>query len=295
MTGVQTCALPIYEYVYNGNGQGVSAHLTGVADRDKATVVPTIYYVGRAGTDYPKSTDKPVNAGNYTVIIALEVAHDNYGTFSDRQTNFTIKKADPRVTVNYSEWNQTDKLYVGQLLPEIVAETGVDGNVSWKLVNGAPPVLLLNSNAYTWVFTPVGEDAKNYNVLEGTLTINAYAPTFKTMTVRWNTKDGNQPFLWSSATLEELKEYLWVEATLEDGTDFGRVTTLYSLKGSWGTADSPKLNGYDETRQWTITVGLGTLTENITNVTYNLVVLDRIEVTARDESAGIKKEYDALS
>lgn len=283
------------EYVYNGNGQGVSAHLTGVADRDKATVVPTIYYVGRAGTDYPKSTDKPVNAGNYTVIIALEVAHDNYGTFSDRQTNFTIKKADPRVTVNYSEWNQTDKLYVGQLLPEIVAETGVDGNVSWKLVNGAPPVLLLNSNAYTWVFTPVGEDAKNYNVLEGTLTINAYAPTFKTMTVRWNTEDGNQPFLWSSATLEELKEYLWVEATLEDGTDFGRVTTLYSLKGSWGTADSPKLNGYDETRQWTITVGLGTLTENITNVTYNLVVLDRIEVTARDESAGIKKEYDALS
>ena len=190
------------EYVYNGNGQGVSAHLTGVADRDKATVVPTIYYVGRAGTDYPKSTDKPVNAGNYTVIIALEVAHDNYGTFSDRQTNFTIKKADPRVTVNYSEWNQTDKLYVGQLLPEIVAETGVDGNVSWKLVNGAPPVLLLNSNAYTWVFTPVGEDAKNYNVLEGTLTINAYAPTFKTMTVRWNTKDGNQPFLWSSATLD---------------------------------------------------------------------------------------------
>ncbi len=292
------------EYVYNGAAQGVTANFTGVAEKDKTTIVPVIYYSGDTGTTYDKTTDKPTNAGRYKVEIVLEAAHDNYYDFTSEQAQFTIEKATPKVTVKYVSWNGTDKVYVGQLLPEItVATTGLNetvtsvaGGVSWALVDGAQPVLKLNLNSYQWVFTPEGDDANNFTEATGELEITAVMPTFKSFTVEWNTDDKQQPFLWSSTKLDKVREYLWVNATLDDGTEFGRVTKDYSISGTWGGAASPKEAGHDLTKTWDLTITL-TGAEDVTlqNVQYNQVTLKSIEVKAADESNGIKKDYDALS
>ena len=289
-------------YTYNGAPQGVKGTFTGVADVDKATIVPVVYYEGNTGTTYAKSTTMPTNAGRYIVQIVLEAAHNDYYDFASTTTYFTIEKATPKVTVKYVSYDEkNDTLYVGQLLPEIAVNsaslnstvTTVSGEVEWALVDGEVPVLKLNDNAYTWVFTPTGDDANNFKSVTGTLTIDAEEPTFKTMSVRWDTEDGKQPFLWSSNTLDDLREYLWVEATLTTGEEFGRVT-VYSLSGNWGSANSPKASGYDETRNWNITIALGTLRQTISNVMYNLVTLESIEVVGAD-GGEITKVYDALS
>ncbi len=286
-------------FVYNGNVQGVTAVFTGVAESDKATVVPTIVYESADGTTYPASANLPKNAGSYVIKVTLDASFDNYESFAEISRTFTIEKATPVVHVTYDTYNpDTDHLYAGGDLPDlrVVSATfgavTVTGGVTWQLVDGVKPVLTTELKAYVWEFVPTGNDAVNFNSVTNTIQLYGEIPGIAGITVEW--KEGvNIPTIYTSTTLDKLKQYITVRATLDSGKPADGEITEYTLKGSWGEGVKPILNA---TADYDITViSANGKSAVLPSVKYYKVELVGLEVEAADSSVGIKTTYDALT
>ena len=286
-------------FVYNGNVQGVTAVFTGVAESDKATVVPTIVYESADGTTYPASANLPKNAGSYVIKVTLDASFDNYESFAEISRTFTIEKATPVVHVTYDTYNpDTDHLYAGGDLPDlrVVSATfgavTVTGGVTWQLVDGVKPVLTTELKAYVWEFVPTGDDAVNFNSVTNTIQLYGEIPGIAGITVEW--KEGvNIPTIYTSTTLDKLKQYITVRATLDSGKPADGEITEYTLKGSWGEGVKPILNA---TADYDITViSANGKSAVLPSVKYYKVELVGLEVEAADSSVGIKTTYDALT
>ena len=286
-------------FVYNGNVQGVTAVFTGVAESDKTTVVPTIVYESADGTTYPASANLPKNAGSYVIRVTLDASFDNYESFAEISRTFTIEKATPVVHVTYDTYNpDTDHLYAGGDLPDlrVVSATfgavTVTGGVTWQLVDGVKPVLTTELKAYVWEFVPTGDDAVNFNSVTNTIQLYGEIPGIAGITVEW--KEGvNIPTIYTSTTLDKLKQYITVRATLDSGKPADGEITEYTLKGSWGEGVKPILNA---TADYDITViSANGKSAVLPSVKYYKVELVGLEVEAADSSVGIKTTYDALT
>ncbi|MDE6667281.1 MAG: hypothetical protein K2K38_02900 [Clostridia bacterium] len=285
-------------FTYNGEGQGVTVNFSGIAESDSTTVVPQVTYKGRSGssTNYDESPVLPVDAGNYTVTVTFELNNDNYiskiisGTFK----HFEIEKAHVDVDVEFVEYEQGDKVYAGGALPAIDLKelplfngTAVKGSVDWQKSGNVPPSLKAGTNAYVWVFTP--EDV-NFRQTTGTLTVyDVVMPDIADVSVVW--KNGTQPRLFTSTTLEKVREYLVVTGEMDKGLSTIDIAD-YELTGSWGSGDKPSTDGR-YTLTITVTVSDNIFIKTLDDVKYDEVLLSKITVTAVD-GGSIKKSYEAF-
>ena len=287
------------KFVYNGNVQGVTAKFTGVAESDKDTVVPTIVYESADGTTYPASANLPKNAGSYVIKVTLDASFDNYESFAEISRTFDIEKATPVVHVTFDTYNpDTDHIYAGGDLPDLrvvsamFGTVAVTGTVTWQLVDGVKPVLTTELKAYVWEFVPTGDDAVNFNSVTKSIELSGEIPGIAGITVEWKA-DVNVPTIYTSTTLDQLKQYITVRATLDSGKPADDEITEYTLKGSWGEGVKPILNA---TADYDITViSANGKSAVLSGVKYYKVELVGLEVEAADSSVGIKTTYDALT
>lgn len=285
------------EFTYTGEAQGITAEFSGIAASDAATVAPTVTYTGRGDTNY-NSGMLPVNAGYYKVTVEFVLNNDNYiNTVIDGDfRNFEIKKAQltPDVGfVTYDPSTSTPK-YAGEALPEIEVKSPVmfngkliKGATEWQKVGSKPATARVGTNDYIWVFTP--EDGENFAQSTGKLTVVAVAADIESISWVWNTADGAQPELFTSTTLEKVREYLTVTGVL--GQNLGTIDVAdYTLVGSWGSGDNPaKADVYI----LTITTADEKFSEAISGVVYKEVLITGITVTTVDGSEH-KKSYTAF-
>ncbi len=288
-------------FTYNGTAQGVTAALTGLAASDKDLVTPTVKYVSVDGTTYPESENLPVNAGSYVIKVTLDASFSNYETFTERTYNFEIKKATPIVQVGFDTYApDTDEIYAGGYLPDLkvvsaaFAGVSVTGSVDWQLVEGKKPLLTTVLTAYTWVFTPVGDDAVNFNETTGIISLIGKVPGIAGITVEWKTDINPVPTIYTSTSLDDLRKYLSVKAVLENGMPADDEIEDYSIKGSWGEGLKPALN---ETAVYNLTVlssnGKSAVLEGVQYVKVELIGLE--VAASATATGGITKTYDALS
>ena len=98
------------------------------------------------------------------------------GTTKNMELTFHIAKADPTVEVSVSGDSHTEGDLVGEL-ELILSENSTKGVV--ELVSEIK-ALVAGKNTLTWKFTP--EDENNYNMVTGTVVVNAKATTTTTTT-----------------------------------------------------------------------------------------------------------------
>lgn len=278
-------------YVYSGSAQGVGVKFNGIAESDADTVVPSVTYVGRGGTEYAESAQKPVNAGYYTVNVKLNLTNPNYENFIPNFKHFEIKKAQVSVSVDFVTYKEGDTVYAGSALPEIELQgmpvfgsLPVPGTVEWQKTNGTASAKV-GTNEYVWVFTP--DDGTNFGQSNGKLTVTAVQANILSITVEW--KDGAQPELFTSTTLESVRDFLIVTGILEEGLGTVEIAD-YEITGSWGDGDTPESAGV-----YFYTIALtsdDSKKELLNDVEYKEVLL--IEITVKSAGGSIQKQYTAF-
>ena len=278
-------------YVYSGSAQGVGVKFNGIAESDADTVVPSVTYVGRGGTEYAESAQKPVNAGYYTVHVKLNLTNPNYENFIPNFKHFEIKKAQVSVSVDFVTYKEGDTVYAGSALPEIELQgmpvfgsLPVPGTVEWQKTNGTASAKV-GTNEYVWVFTP--DDGTNFGQSNGKLTVTAVQANILSITVEW--KDGAQPELFTSTTLESVRDFLIVTGILEEGLGTVEIAD-YEITGSWGDSDTPESAGV-----YFYTIALtsdDSKKELLNDVEYKEVLL--IEITVKSAGGSIQKQYTAF-
>lgn len=103
------------------------------------------------------------------------------GTTKNMELTFHIAKVDPTVEVAVSGDSHTEGDLVGEL-ELILSESSTNGVV--KIVSEIKS-LVAGKNTLTWEFTP--EDENNYNMITGTVVVNAQTTTTTTTTVTTTT------------------------------------------------------------------------------------------------------------
>lgn len=276
-------------YTYDGAPHGNTVNFTGVAFGD--VLKPIITYYG-IDNDY-ESAEMPTNAGQYRVVAkftadSVETGNfDNYTVPEPQENTFVIKQATPVVDYEFVSWNGTDTLWAGAVLPEIQVKgqatcngVPVAGTMSWALVDGARPALIVNTNTYTWEFIP---DSNNYEKVTGTVQLTAKQPTLIDIQVVWRDLPD---VVYTSTTLTELKQYIYATGTLDNGDDFGEITG-YDISGENFSGSHPNKYG-----DYTINIAYNGIERSL-NLYYTEVSFDHLEVEAA-EGKEIKKEYNAL-
>ncbi len=280
-------------YTYNAFAQGKTAEFTGLAAKDVGIVMPTFSY---SGAGYPENAAKPVNAGSYKVTVTLDEAFSNYKLAYDKvESTFTINKAKVTVDTEYIDYDPaTDKLYPDGKLPQLAvkgdATSGslkVSGSVLWVKVDGKEPWLKLNTHLYAWQFVP--DDITNFEIFRGEKELTAVVALLQSMTAEW--KDGVQPEIFTSTTLDKIRDFVIVTGILENGDNY--VVSNYNLTGSWGSADAPSAAGiFDLEFSNNNGVGGAVLRAYLRGVNYTAVALSRLIYTPVD---GASFDYDAFA
>jgi hypothetical protein len=280
-------------YTYNAFAQGKTAEFTGLAAKDVGIVMPTFSY---SGAGYPENAAKPVNAGSYKVTVTLDEAFSNYKLAYDKvESTFTINKAKVTLETEYVDYDPaTDKLYPDGKLPQLAvkgdATSGslkVSGSVFWVKVDGKEPWLKLNTHLYAWQFVP--DDITNFEIFRGEKELTAVVALLQSMTAEW--KDGVQPEIFTSTTLDKIRDFVIVTGILENGDNY--VVSNYNLTGSWGSADAPPAAGiFDLEFSNNNGVGGAVLRAYLRGVNYTAVALNRLIYTPVD---GASFDYDAFA
>lgn len=211
-------------YTYTGNG--IEPNVT--VKLDNTTLV--------LNTDYTVSFTDNVDVGTATLTVT---GKGNYGLTVTK--TFDITKATPEVTVTFDDYDGVSVRYAGTAIPAISYTATFGGNAITGTLSWEATVLVSGTTDYKWTFVP---DNANLDKVENTKFINVVAPDIASLTVSW--KDGSQPDLYTSTTLEQVKAYLKVEATLTNGSPFGNeiLAGAYRLVGSWtNDGDKPTRGG----------------------------------------------------
>ncbi|MDE7168537.1 MAG: hypothetical protein K2O28_06810 [Clostridia bacterium] len=182
-------------------------------------------------TDYTVTYSDNLEVGTATITVT---GTGNYT--GSASTTFEITKVKPTVTVTFTDYDGTSVRYAGTAIPDIEYTATFGGNAITGTLSWTGDILVSGVNDYGWEFVPENE---NLEKVTGTKFVNVVAPNIASVTVKW--RDGTQPDIYTSTTLEQIKAYLKVEATLTDGKPFGDeiLAGAYRLVGSW-TGDETK-------------------------------------------------------
>ena len=199
----------------------------------------TVTYTGRGNTTYATSADAPVDAGEYTVTIAIPDS-DNCYTGST-SLDFTIAKATVTVTAD------DQSAYVAHTIPTLTATvTGLYGTDTLLV----EPTMTTDANinvAGTYTITASGADAgSNYTVtyVDGTITVTRAQGSGSVTIEGWTYgQDANAPVPSSDTNGTDGVTYLY-EGTANDGTAYSSAQAP-TLAGSYTvTATFPETTLY---------------------------------------------------
>ena len=234
------------EYYYNGDPQGVTARLTNVVDGEEVNI--EITYTDGAGN---ASTTMPTKAGTYTATVTLDSPYENY-TLSESSVTFEIKMADVEVELTYAEGYKSN-LFDGMAMPNedvltVVATSDgktVEGTFKWTQSS-----FVWGTEEYSWTFEP---DDPNYNVKQGTENFTVREAKITKLTVAW--VDDTHPAIYTSTTLDAIRNYLVVTGTLENNQTIDIAGYALTCDGFAGQVPSRpgtytlkvKFNGKDAT------------------------------------------------
>ena len=168
------------------------------------------------------------------------------GTTKNMELTFHIAKADPTVEVSVSGDSHTEGDLVSEL-KLILSENSTKGVV--ELVSEIK-ALVAGKNTLTWKFTP--EDENNYNMVTGTVVVNAQTTTTTTTTT-------------TKATTTTKRS---TTTTTKPGTTTTNKTTATTKPGTTTTKTTVTTKpGKTTTNKTTVTTKPGTTTTNKTTVT----------------------------
>ena len=149
------------------------------------------------------------DAGTYkiTLEIADTALHWQGGGTDDKEFIITIAKrkstANPALT-------SSDTLFTGGDFPEIKDTKGTPGTYTFD--EGQTPTA--GTHEYNWTFTPT--DTNNYTVERGKISLTFVARKIKSLSAVY--KNDNNDKIYTSATLDDLRDYIVVTATYNDNT-----------------------------------------------------------------------------
>lgn len=177
--------------------------------------VPTVSWNGKtlsSELDYEVTYSDGFNAG--TTVLVTVSGKGNYT--GNKLVEFTITQATPTVEPDY---DRTKNLHAGWGLPEITATVTfnggeVSGVIAWQKINGEEPKLFDGEHIYGWVFTPTGNDAVNFVVVTGEMSIISEPVDVERITVT---------LVGEPKTYRAFEKFdpatITVVATLNDGTE----------------------------------------------------------------------------
>ncbi len=230
-----------------GNWYGeASAPQNGLLEFLKITYTYTKKNGGYSGE---LSADMP--AGDYSITAAS--ANGDYDvtfTFAEGKDTYTVAKATPSVTPQFTH---PEHLYTSGSLPALsyASADGVEGTIAWDQYT-----LEAGRKSYGWTFTPDDED--NYNKVTGTSEFSVESVELKSISAQF---EQGENVIYTTDTLDSLKQYLTVKGTNNDGSDYGAITE-YSLTGSLNAGSSSIIVSYGGfTTTFTVTVTTPTTPE----------------------------------
>ena len=140
------------------------------------------------------------------------------GNTANLTLNFLVAKADPTVKVTVDGDSHTE----GDLVSELkLILSGNNTKGAAKIVSKLKK-LIAGENTLTWEFTP--EDSENYNVVTGTVVVNAQTTTTTTTTTTNETTSTTKATTATSGTTEETTTKNETTATTEGTTTTNETT-----------------------------------------------------------------------
>lgn len=203
----------------------------------------TYTYVKKNG-GYSGALSADMPAGDYSITAAS--ANGDYDvtfTFAEGKDTYTVAKATPSVTPQFTT---PEHLYTSGSLPTLsyASADGVEGTIAWDQYT-----LEAGRKSYGWTFTPDDED--NYNKVTGTSEFSVESVELKSISAQF---EQGENVIYTTDTLDSLKQYLTVKGTNNDGSDYGDITE-YSLTGSLNAGSSSIIVSYGGfTTTFTVTV-----------------------------------------
>ena len=167
--------------------------------------------------DGNKLSGKPAKAYTDSREVTFTFTAKN-GNTADLTLNFLVAKADPTVKVTVDGDTHTE----GDLVSELkLILSGNNTKGAAKIVSKLKK-LIAGENTLTWEFTP--EDSENYNVVTGTVVVNAQTTTTTTTTTTNETTSTTKATTATSGTTEETTTKNETTATTEGTTTTNETT-----------------------------------------------------------------------
>ncbi|MBS6597424.1 MAG: hypothetical protein KH326_10225, partial [Ruminococcus callidus] len=140
------------------------------------------------------------------------------GNTADLTLNFLVAKADPTVKVTVDGDTHTE----GDLVEKLGLSISKDSTKGAAKIVSELKKLIAGKNTLAWEFTP--EDSENYNVVTGTVVVNAQTTTTTTTTTTNETTSTTKATTATSGTTEETTTKNETTATTEGTTTTNETT-----------------------------------------------------------------------
>ena len=174
------------------------------------------------------------------------------GNTANLTLNFLVAKADPTVKVAVDGDTHTE----GDLVSELKLILSGNNTKGLAEIISEIKALTAGENTLTWKFTP--EDSENYNVVTGTVVVNAQTTT-TTTTTTITTTTTNETTVATKASTVTTNETI---ATTEETTTTNETTATTATSGTTATTSATKATTTNETTSTTQTTTSASSTES---------------------------------